>query len=137
MTTATFGYAPRAYSPVVQLRPSQLRPAQVRPDRARTHLRLTKRGRTVFTTLAAIPLVIAALFFAINGGGAGATVDNAPAGSYDYVTVQAGESLWAMAVDIAPTADPRDVVSDILAFNGMSSSQIMPGQRLAIPTQYS
>ncbi len=121
MSTATFGYAP-----VIQLRPA-----------AKPHLKLTRRGRTVFTALAAIPLVIAALLFALNSGGAAATVDNAPAGSYEYVTVEAGQSLWAMAEQLAPTADPRDVVVDILSFNGMSSSQIFPGQRLAIPTQYS
>lgn len=106
-------------------------------DAPRTHLRLTARGRAVFTTLAAIPLVIAAAVFALNGGGAVATQDVAVAGgSYEYVTVEAGESLWAVATEIAPQADPRDVISDILHFNGMSSSELQPGQRLAIPTQY-
>jgi hypothetical protein len=100
-------------------------------------LRLTPRGRAVFTTLAAIPLVIAAAFFALNGGGAVATQDVAQPGVvYEYVTVEAGESLWAVATEIAPSADPRDVVSDILAFNGMSSAELQPGQRLAVPTQY-
>ena len=103
----------------------------------KSHLRLTARGRAVVTTLAAIPLVIAAAFFALNGGGALATENVAtPGGSYEYVTVEAGESLWALATDIAPSADPRDVISDILSFNGMSSSQIQPGQQLAIPTKY-
>ncbi len=103
----------------------------------KSHLRLTKRGRAVFTTLAAIPLVIGAFLFAINGGGAQASLETAQPGvEYTYVTVAAGESLWGIAGDIAPTADPRDVVSDILAFNGMSSAQLFPGQRLAIPTQY-
>jgi len=101
------------------------------------HLRLTARGRGVLTTCAAIPLVFAAAAFALNGGGALATHDLAtPGGSYEYVTVEAGESLWALATDIAPSADPRDVISDILSFNGMSSSQLQPGQQLAIPTKY-
>ena len=107
------------------------------PNHAMPKLRLTPRGRAVLTTLAAIPLVIAAALFALNGGGAVATQEVAQAGvEYEYVTVEAGESLWALATDIAPTADPRDVISDILAFNGMSSSQIEPGQQLAIPTKY-
>ncbi len=104
----------------------------------KSHLRLTKRGRAVFTTLAAIPLVIAAFLMVINGGGAQATLETAQPGvDYEYVTIEAGESLWAIAGDIAPTADPRDVVVDILAFNGMSSAELFPGQRLAIPTKYS
>ena len=102
------------------------------------HLRLTKRGRAVFTTLAALPLVIAAFLFALNGGSASASLESSvqPGVEYTYVTIAAGESLWAIAEDIAPAADPRDVVNDILEFNGMSSAELFPGQRLALPTQY-
>ena len=102
------------------------------------HLKLTKRGRAVFTTLAALPLVVAAFAFALNGGGAQASLESSvqPGVEYTYVTIAAGESLWAIAGDIAPTADPRDVVNDILEFNGMSSAELFPGQRLAIPTKY-
>ena len=103
----------------------------------RPHLRLTKRGRAVFTTLAAIPLIIAAAMFGLNSGGATASQDVAVAGGdYEYVAVEAGQSLWSLATQIAPSADPRDVVEDILAFNGMSSAQIFPGQQLALPEQY-
>ena len=103
----------------------------------KSHLRLTKRGRAVFTTLAALPLVIAAFFYALNGGPATATMDVAPAESYEYVTVVTGQSLWEVAGEIAPAADPRDVVAEILSFNGMSSAELFPGQRLALPPQYS
>ena len=103
----------------------------------KSHLRLTKRGRAVFTTLAALPLVVAAFLYAINGGNATATMDEAPAQSYEYVTIVAGQSLGEVGGDIAPTADPRDVVADILSFNGMSSAELFPGQRLALPPQYS
>jgi len=104
----------------------------------KSHLRLTKRGRTVFTTLAALPLVIAAFVYALNGGAASASLESTvqPGVEYTYVTIAAGESLWAIAEHIAPTADPRDVVNDILEFNGMSSAELFPGQSLALPTQY-
>lgn len=103
----------------------------------RSHLKLTKRGRAVFTTLAAVPLVIAAFLFALNGGGASATFETAQPGvEYTYVSVVAGQSLWSLAGEIAPTADPRDVVIGILEFNGMSSADLVPGQRLALPPQY-
>lgn len=105
-------------------------------DFPKPHLRLTKRGRRVFTTLAALPLVIAAFMFALNGGSATATMSDAPAESYEYVTILSGESLWQVASEIAPSADPRDVISDILSFNGMSSAELQPGQRLALPPQY-
>jgi LysM repeat protein len=106
-------------------------------DFPKSHLRLTKRGRAVFTILVALPLVIAAFVYAINGGSATATMDDAPAQSYEYVTVVTGQSLWEVAGDIAPAADPRDVVAEILSFNGLSSADLFPGQRLALPPEYS
>jgi len=110
-------------------------PRAVQPQ---SHLKLTKRGRTVLTTLAALPLVIAAFVFALNGGAASASLESTaqPGVEYTYVTISAGQSLWSLAEEIAPTADPRDVVNDILEFNGMSSAELFPGQRLALPTAY-
>jgi hypothetical protein len=103
---------------------------------ATTRLRLTRRGRVVLTSLAAIPLVAAALFFAINGGGAFATGQSG-ATPFDYVTVEAGQSLWQLAGDIAPSADRRDVVADIVHLNQLENTDVQPGQKLAIPSQYS
>ena len=104
----------------------------------RSHLRLTARGRAVFTTLAALPLVIVAVIMVLNGGGAVATSEKPVAGvEYEYVTVEQGQSLWAIAEEVAPTSDPRDFITDVLAFNGTSSTEIFPGQTLALPTKYS
>jgi hypothetical protein len=105
-------------------------------DRApATHLRLTRRGRVVLTILAAVPLVIGALVFAINGGGAVATGQVAST-SFDYVTVEPGQSLWQLAETVAPSADLRDVVADIVHLNQLESTNLQPGQKIAIPTQY-
>ena len=57
--------------------------------------------------------------------------------SFEHVTVAAGESLWELAAWIAPEADPRQVVSDLVALNQLSTTEVQPGQRLAIPLQYS
>lgn len=99
-----------------------------------TRLHLTRRGRVVFTTLAAVPLVAGALAFAMNGGIAAATGDfGHSAVQFDYVTVQSGQSLWELAESLAPTADPRDVIADIVRLNQLSSEDVQPGQRLALP----
>jgi hypothetical protein len=99
------------------------------------HLRITRRGRAVLTLLIVVPLAIggAAAGFGAIGAAAG------PQGStarFQYITVETGESLWQVAEAVAPTADPRDVIADILSLNDLSSSEVQPGQRLAIPTQY-
>ncbi|MGH1527243.1 LysM peptidoglycan-binding domain-containing protein [Leifsonia sp. L25] len=102
---------------------------------ARVRLRLTRRGRVVLTMLVALPIVIGAMVFALNGGGAAATGEQAHV-TFHYVTVQSGDSLWSVASRIAPNADPRDVIADLVNLNGLSSAVVTPGQQLAIPTQY-
>ena len=98
-------------------------------------LRLTKRGRSVLMTLAATPLVIAALVFALNGGMATATLEGSGA-EFHTVTVGSGDTLWALAESIAPSADPRDVIIDIMKLNGLQSADVLAGQQLAIPAKY-
>ena len=99
----------------------------------RSHLRMTKRGRGVLLTALASPLVIAALVLGINAGGATATSSSTPLAK---VTVVSGDTLWSVAREIAPNADPRDVIADIMSVNRMSSAEIQPGEQLAIPAQY-
>jgi len=101
----------------------------------RVRLRLTTRGRRLFTGLAALPLVIAALAFALNGGMATASTEGSTA-VVETVTIEAGQSLWQLAEQIAPTADPRDVIDEVLSFNNLNSSSLQQGQQLAIPTKY-
>lgn len=101
-----------------------------------SQLRLTRRGRLVLTTLAALPLVVAAGAFALNGGVAVAS-NSSSSTTFEYVQVSSGQSLWQLAESIAPGADPRDVVSDLLHFNQLGSADVHPGQQLALPAKYS
>lgn len=109
----------------------------------RTRLHLTRRGRVVFTTLAAIPLAAVALALALNGGIAAAEGANAGAATvadvatvFDYVTIASGQSLWQLAETIAPTSDPRDVIAEIVSLNQLPSENVQPGQRLALPARF-
>jgi Tfp pilus assembly protein FimV len=104
----------------------------------RTRLRLTRRGRRVVAGLAALPAVagiVAAL--AIGGGAAFAARDAGAPVHFRTVTVEPGQSLWAIAEEVAPQADPRDVVDGIVRLNALNGVTVDPGQELAIPTQYS
>ena len=107
----------------------------VRVASATPRLRLTKRGRVVFTSLAALPVVAAVMVFALNGGGATATSSSGAA--LEEITMPAGQSLWQLAEDIAPGVDPRDVISDIMAVNQFESGSVQAGQRLMLPSEYS
>lgn len=104
----------------------------VRPTRPR--LRLTERGRSVLLALVALPIVLALLPFAINGGGATATLE---AGQpLQVVVVQPGQSLWALAEQLAPSADPRDVIEELIAVNRLATADVQAGQQLVIPPRY-
>ena len=101
-------------------------------------LRLTRRGRFVFF---GVPLILlAALILSFSG------FLNAPAKAADSadqlsvtptvsVTVQPGESLWAIAGSVAPERDPRDVVADIVQLNNLDAARVMPGQQLFVPSK--
>jgi len=95
-------------------------------------LRLTKRGRAVLTTLAATPLVIAAFLFALNGGGATASLEGSNV-QFEYVTVEPGQSLWQLAENLAPQSDPREVIARLVEFNQLDGADVYAGQELAIP----
>ena len=98
-------------------------------------LRITRRGRAVLALLIAVPLAVAAAVTGIGAIGAAAGTQGSTA-TFHYVTVEPGESLWQVAQSVAPTADPRDVVANILNLNDLSSGEVQPGQWLAIPAQY-
>ena len=100
---------------------------------ASPRLRLTKRGRGVLTFLAAAPLVIAAFLFALNGGGATASLEGSTV-PFEYVTVEAGQTMWQLAEELAPQSDPRDVIAQIVQFNQLDGADVYAGQELAIPS---
>ncbi|MDQ1122690.1 LysM peptidoglycan-binding domain-containing protein [Microbacterium trichothecenolyticum] len=102
-----------------------------------TRLRITARGRRVVAFLVALPLAVALGIAAVGGGAALASGDaGAPAGSFTEITVMSGETLWSIAEDIAPSADPRDVVAEITRLNALQGGAVSAGQRIAIPAEY-
>ncbi len=108
------------------------RPAPLPP------LRLTRRGKVV---LIGIPLVLlAALLLSLAG------FFNSPAKASESaadlsvtptvtVTVQPGQSLWAIAGTVDPGRDARDVVADIVQLNNLTAGAVHPGQQLYVPTR--
>lgn len=102
-----------------------------------TKLRLTRRGRVVvslcITALAITVLALGAMFGASQAQASDVTTDSA---EFSYVVAQPGDSLWSIASQIAPAADPRDVIYDLQRLNQISGSDIHVGAELAIPLKY-
>lgn len=105
-----------------------------------TSLRMTARGRRALALLVATPVLAAGTL--LGAGVVGDALVGAVASSstqtaaFEYVTVVPGQSLWQIAQSVAPAADPRDVIAEIEVLNGIDGA-IQPGERLAIPAQYS
>lgn len=85
--------------------------------------------------LIAVPLATGAFVSVVNAGGAAAD-NSASSTAFHYVTVAQGESLWQIATKVAPSADPRDVIADIVDLNQLATTELQAGQRIAIPLKY-
>ncbi|HNJ77919.1 MAG TPA: LysM peptidoglycan-binding domain-containing protein [Marmoricola sp.] len=106
-------------------------------DRARAvdprpGLRLTRRGRVVFTMLF-LGLVTAVMIFV--GARAVASFEPSAPLQVRYVEVSAGDTLYSIAGEYAAPGQVQDLVFQIEELNSMPNSDIFPGQRLAIPVQ--
>nr|WP_246132544.1 LysM peptidoglycan-binding domain-containing protein [Microbacterium mitrae] len=102
-----------------------------------TRLRITERGRRVLAALVALPIVVAVVIAVLSGGTALASLDEGGAPvTFETINVMPGDTLWSLAGEIAPAADPRDVIDAIVSLNALPSSAIVPGQTLSIPAEY-
>ena len=123
---------------IVTAAPAMRRVAPRSASQPQTRLRITQRGRRVVAGVIAVPLAVVIGFGAISGGSALAShSEGAPAGSFETVTVMPGDSLWSIARDVAPQVDPRDVIDEISRLNNLASGELMAGQSLSIPAEYS
>lgn len=66
---------------------------------------------------------------AASGAVAGVSAD----GTLHTVVAGPGDSLWSIALEIAPDSDPRPVVAALIEANGGESVQI--GQQIVVPEQ--
>jgi len=129
--SAVAEFAPLS-SPVAARAHVNAAPALVKTS-AQPRLRITRRGRAVLMTLIAIPIVLAALFFALNGGGA--IAGNGPSVPLEQVTIEPGQTLWGLAEEYAPHSDPRDFVAEVVNLNGIVDV-LEAGQVIDIPAKY-
>ena len=94
-------------------------------------VRLTRRGRAVVIVLASILALGAGL-------SAQRAMADGPADAVPVVarTVAAGETLWAIAGEVAgPGQDIRDVVDRIAEVNGLDGVELQAGQQILVPAQ--
>ena len=104
----------------------------------RSGVHLTRRGRMVMSVLLMMAtLLVTALVWLAAAGRAQATGSGpAPASVYRNLTavvVHPGQSLWSIASEADPSADPRTDMQEIVDHNALHGTNLVPGQRLWVP----
>lgn len=100
---------------------------------------LNRRGRALMRTLVVAGtvtlLAISALVLALgfSSGVQAQAGDSVTASEVNYVVVGQDETLWDIAATTSGSQDTRDVMTQIVELNALSTSVIQPGQRLAVP----
>lgn len=91
-------------------------------------MRLTRRGRRVVAALGTA-LMLTLL------SGVGAMQASADDRSRDtaVIVVGPGQTLWEIALAVAPGDDPRETIYLIQRMNHMSSADLAEGQELVVP----
>jgi|GEM_PF-1224742 len=95
------------------------------------HIRLTRRGR--------LALLVAAVLCMLLGFSLGNALSftagsiSPPAASHSIV-VQPGQTLWGLATQVAPHADPRATVQQIIVLNHLASTGLQAGETLSVPS---
>ena len=92
----------------------------------------TPAARKFFRTAVVVAIATTSIFGFVNTAAANSQTSSSAA-KFEYVTVSAGQTLWDLAEQIAPNTDLQDWMQDVVNLNGLTSTDLKPGQRLALP----
>lgn len=80
----------------------------------------------------AVTILALAASFSI-AGFSGSFANSQPAAPLEFITVNSGETLWELASQHAPGEDPRDWIAEVVAVNALTTVDLEPGQKIALP----
>jgi LysM repeat protein len=103
---------------------------------------LSKSGRRFVRNAVITAVATASVLGFVNGFGASGFAANSASAnastqatqvSFKYITIEPGQSLWSLAAKHAAGADPRDWIAQVVSLNALTSAEVQPGQRIALP----
>ena len=117
-------------------------PLMSRADRAKTpetltpgHIRLTRRGRLALLCVAVLCMVFGfSIGNLVSFGSSAPSYPTTPSVGSPTVVVQPGQTLWGIATQVAPHADPRATVQRIIDLNHLTGTNLQVGESLVLPS---
>jgi hypothetical protein len=99
------------------------------------HLRLTRRGRLALICVAALCMLFGfSIGNVVSFGSSAPSYPTTPRVGAPTVFVQPGQTLWGIATQVAPHADPRATVQRIIDLNHLSGTNLQVGESLTLPS---
>ncbi|HEY0869629.1 MAG TPA: LysM peptidoglycan-binding domain-containing protein [Acidothermaceae bacterium] len=116
--------------------------APLRAERLRTsetltpgHIRLTRRGRLALLGVAMLCMLFGfSIGNLVSFGSSAPSYPTTPSAGSPTIVVQPGQTLWAIATQVAPHADPRATVQRIIDLNHLGGTTLQVGESLALPS---
>jgi len=92
----------------------------------------------VVATLLALATVLVMALVWLSAAARAQAADSGPPPASVYqnltsVVVRPGQSLWSIASQAEPSADPRMVMQEIVDLNALRGTSLVPGQHLWVP----
>jgi LysM repeat protein len=84
--------------------------------------------------ISSLSILLLSGFAAFNSATAGSSSESISS-PYIKISVKPGDTLWSIAEGIAPQADRRALVADIVEVNNLKSPNLQAGQKIYIPTR--
>ncbi|HTC68659.1 MAG TPA: LysM peptidoglycan-binding domain-containing protein [Acidothermaceae bacterium] len=99
------------------------------------HIRLTRRGRLALICVAALCMLFGfSIGNVVSFGSSAPSYPTTPSAGAPTVVVQPGQTLWAIATQVAPHADPRATVQRIIDLNHLAGTNLQVGESLTLPS---
>jgi hypothetical protein len=91
----------------------------------------TQAARKFFRSAVIVAIAATSVFGFVSTAAANNSAANSA--DFEYITVESGQTLWDLAEQVAPRSNPQDWMQDVVNLNGLTSTDLQPGQRIALP----
>lgn len=91
----------------------------------------TQAARKFFRSAVIVAIAASSVFGFVSTAAANNSASRAA--DFEYITIESGQTLWDLAEQVAPGSNPQDWMQDVVNLNGLTSTDLKPGQRLALP----